>query len=412
MPIVAITSGKYTKAGDIVDALSRELGYKVIGDNDIFDETGRVYGIKQTVLLKVIDSKTFAFSDFTHTKEKCIACLKKTMAEYVSSGKCIFHGLLGHLIPEQTSHVMKVLIIADKKTRTEIGKRKHGSSEKEVAKNIDNADKRAILWTNALFGKKAWDKSLYDMVIPSDTFDTNGATKLILEHLEKISEMPEETIKREASDFALTAEIERALSGTGSGLVVSANNGDVLITINKKVLMLSKFKQKITGIAYGIEGVKSVKTKIGDKYHSHIIYHYDFETPTRILLVDDEKEFVHTLSERLKMRQIENRYVFSGEDALDFADHGDTEVMVLDLKMPGIDGFEVLKTIKRTKPEIEVIILTGHGSEKDRITCMELGAFAYLQKPADIEILTDTMQKAYEKIFSSKNTPIQSDEQA
>jgi len=71
---------------------------------------------------------------------------------------------------------------------------------------------------------------------------------------------------------------------------------------------------------------------------------------------------------------------------------------VLDLKMPGIDGMEVLRRVKREHPAIEVIILTGHGSEKDRTACMEAGAFAYLQKPVDIEKLSETMRQAYEKV--------------
>jgi DNA-binding NtrC family response regulator len=74
------------------------------------------------------------------------------------------------------------------------------------------------------------------------------------------------------------------------------------------------------------------------------------------------------------------------------------EVMILDLKMPGIDGIEVLKRVKQTRPEIEVIILTGHGSEEDRRTCLELGAFAYLQKPVDIDRLTETLKQANEKM--------------
>jgi DNA-binding NtrC family response regulator len=74
------------------------------------------------------------------------------------------------------------------------------------------------------------------------------------------------------------------------------------------------------------------------------------------------------------------------------------EVMILDLKMPGIDGIEVLKRVKQTRPEIEVIILTGHGSEQDRATCLGLGAFAYLQKPVDIELLTTTLKKANEQM--------------
>ena len=78
------------------------------------------------------------------------------------------------------------------------------------------------------------------------------------------------------------------------------------------------------------------------------------------------------------------------------------EVMILDLKMPGIDGIEVLRRVKSEHPNIEVIILTGHGSEKDRDVCMKLGAFAYLHKPVDIEVLSETLKAANEKIKSGK----------
>ena len=78
------------------------------------------------------------------------------------------------------------------------------------------------------------------------------------------------------------------------------------------------------------------------------------------------------------------------------------EVMILDLKMPGIDGMEVLRQVKATQPDIEVIILTGHGNETDRETCMGLGAFAYLQKPVDIDVLSETMKQANEKIQARK----------
>jgi YesN/AraC family two-component response regulator len=77
------------------------------------------------------------------------------------------------------------------------------------------------------------------------------------------------------------------------------------------------------------------------------------------------------------------------------------DVMILDLKMPGIDGIEVLRKVKESRPNIEVIILTGHGSEEDRKICMELGAFAYLQKPVDIDKLSETLKKAKAKIKQS-----------
>jgi two-component system response regulator CpxR len=119
-------------------------------------------------------------------------------------------------------------------------------------------------------------------------------------------------------------------------------------------------------------------------------------------LVDDEREFVETLSERLLMRDMGSAVAYDGESALDMVKEEEPEVMILDLKMPGIDGIEVLTRVKKSNPEIEVIILTGHGSEADRKVCMELGAFAYLQKPVDIEVLSETLKKANEKIRQRK----------
>ena len=78
--------------------------------------------------------------------------------------------------------------------------------------------------------------------------------------------------------------------------------------------------------------------------------------------------------------------------------------MILDLKMPGIDGIEVLRRVKKTNPNIEIIILTGHGTEKDKDICMALGAFAYLEKPVDIELLTKTLQAAYAKAGKKNRT--------
>jgi YesN/AraC family two-component response regulator len=93
---------------------------------------------------------------------------------------------------------------------------------------------------------------------------------------------------------------------------------------------------------------------------------------------------------------------YDGESALELIKEDEPDVMIVDLKMPGIDGLEVLRKVKETRPEIEVIILTGHGNEEDRQLCIDLGAFAYLQKPLDIDILSETIQEANEKIRRKK----------
>ncbi|MBU2646137.1 response regulator [bacterium] len=115
----------------------------------------------------------------------------------------------------------------------------------------------------------------------------------------------------------------------------------------------------------------------------------------KILLVDDEEEFVKTLSERIRMRNISSEVALNGEAALQLVEDEVPDVMVLDLKMPGIDGMEVLKRIKKKYPEVQVIMLTGHGSEKDEETARSLGAFGYLNKPVNLDNLIQHIKNAY-----------------
>ena len=117
----------------------------------------------------------------------------------------------------------------------------------------------------------------------------------------------------------------------------------------------------------------------------------------KLLLVDDEEEFVQALAERLKMRDLESDTVYDGNQALSFVESKEPDVMVLDLKMPGIDGIEVLKEVRKAYPNIQVIILTGHGTEKDEERARGLGAFDYLQKPVDIDNLVARIKKAYQR---------------
>jgi DNA-binding NtrC family response regulator len=114
----------------------------------------------------------------------------------------------------------------------------------------------------------------------------------------------------------------------------------------------------------------------------------------RVLLVDDEEEFVSALSERLMLRGIEVDSALNGEDALDRMEEKEFEVVILDVMMPGLSGLEVLRQIKSTHPNTQVILLTGHGATREGIEGMRLGAFDYLIKPVDIEEMLEKMKEA------------------
>jgi DNA-binding NtrC family response regulator len=121
-----------------------------------------------------------------------------------------------------------------------------------------------------------------------------------------------------------------------------------------------------------------------------------------VLLVDDEREFVSTLAERMQIRGLVPEVAFSGEEALEILENRVPDVMVLDLKMPGIDGLEVLRRVKKRYPQVQVIILTGHGSERDETAARRLGAFDHLQKPVDINDLVRVMQQAFEQKLATR----------
>ncbi len=117
----------------------------------------------------------------------------------------------------------------------------------------------------------------------------------------------------------------------------------------------------------------------------------------RVLLVDDEEEFLETLVKRLTKRKLTVAGRNNAQDAIAFLKENPVDVVVLDVKMPGMDGLEALREIKRCNPMVEVIMLTGHANMEVAIQGMELGAFDYLMKPMDIDELLYKLQDAFQK---------------
>ena len=117
----------------------------------------------------------------------------------------------------------------------------------------------------------------------------------------------------------------------------------------------------------------------------------------RILLVDDEKDFVEALAERLRNRNLHVTPAFSGQEALKVLKEYNFDVAIVDVRMPGMDGIDVLKEIKKLKPLTEVLMLTGHGTVETAIEGMKHGAYDYLIKPCEIDALLEKIQGASER---------------
>jgi CheY-like chemotaxis protein len=404
MSIITIFSGSFCNENPIIEEVISRTGYKLITDNDVVAEASRLSGMEESKIVRAFSARTSVFNKFTNEKERSIAFLKLAVADMIPDDNILVTCFSGQLIPETVSHALRVCLIASLKHRIKAASKELGQSEKDAAKLVQRREEDCSVWIDLLFNQSdPWNANLYDIVIPADKMTLGDAAALIADNVAKDAVESTESSRQALADFRLAARTEVALAREGHHVEVNAKNGQITLTINKHVLMLGRLKDELKSIAEQVPGVTSVETNVGMGFHKSDIYRkHDFEMPSKVLLVDDEREFVQTLSERLIMRDMGPAVAYDGESALDLIKEDEPDVMIVDLKMPGIDGLEVLRKVKETRPDIEVIILTGHGHEADRELCMQLGAFAYLQKPLDINVLSETIQKANEKIRQKK----------
>ncbi|MCK9296701.1 MAG: response regulator [Desulfobulbaceae bacterium] len=398
MPAIALFASTFTNETEIIFELSTLTGSQVISDKDIIADACSKYNAEKNKLEQALYTKMSVFNQFTLEKEKHLALLKSSLAEKLGENeRSLYYGFITLLIPSRVSHVLKVLIAGSKEQRIQWAVAT-GITEKEAKRLIHKSDASAFELTDFLYKKEAWNPSLYDIVIPADPHTTKDILQVILENLHKNAVQKTDASVQAIKDMALGAQVELALLNKGHNIEVAADNSRIRLTVNKSVLNFGKLESELAEIASAVGGVKSVEVVKGPDYKTSIYRKQQFELPSKVLLVDDEKEFAQTLSERLISRDVGSHAVYDGQQALDLINDDRPDVMVLDLKMPGIDGIEVLRQTRKTHPNIKVIILTGHGTEEDRQICMELGAFAYLQKPTDIEKLSATIYQAYKTI--------------
>lgn len=400
MPVITIFSGSYCNDEQVVREIGSRTGYRLISDKTIVAEASRLSNIPENRIERVFADKTSVFNRLTRERERSLAYLRLALAKNLTEDDLIICGFAGQLIPRAINHVLRVCLIADMNSRIAVAASQHGLAKPEALKAIHRDDEKRAAWVYMLFGANdPWRNSLYDITFPTDKASPDDIAATIEKSVTTSVIKLAGRSRTAVDDFNIAARVEIALVQKGHIVGVDVRSGVVTLTINKHVLMLSRLEEELKGVAGREPGVTSVETKVGPGYYQTDVYRrQDFDAPSKILLVDDEKKYVQTLSKRLMMRELESAVVYDGETALELAREDEPDVMILDLRMPGIDGIEVLRRVKKTHPAIEVIVLTSQGSEADKKTCMELGAFAFLSKSVDIDELSETIDAANEKI--------------
>jgi two-component system response regulator CpxR len=398
MPVVAIFSGVFSAAEAVVQEVARRLDFPVVAE-EMLEQTAKEYGISVAHLARVLVGNPSFWDHLTHAEDKILIYTRLALARVLQQDDLVYHGPGIHLIPREIRHVLRVCLVADRDFRVEQAVQQQGLSPRKARKLIDQSDAGLTHWTQKLLNQGPWQASLYDIKLPLHTTPVSEAVELICENARADALKPTRASLEAAVDFLLAARVNVKLLENGHHYCdVTASDGEVTLTINKSILRVDPLAHELQQLVQQLEGVKAVHTQVGPQYNQPDIYRRcDFQMSPKALLVDDEQEFVMTLSERLRMRDFDSEVVYDGAQALEYLQRQALDVMVLDLRMPKMSGIEVLRRVKREHPRVEVIILTGYGSEQDREEALASGAFAYLQKPVDIERLAETMQEASQR---------------
>jgi ActR/RegA family two-component response regulator/cytidylate kinase len=400
MPIITIFSASYCGENEISTKLAKKLGYDLIAEK-LIDATAEQFHVSTQKIRDTVTGHIPFLNNITHEREKNIAYLKSILAQLVSKDNVIYHGFASHLLPKNITHILRVCILANNEYRIKNAMNEENISEQNAKRKIKKDDEKRFKWVHDIYHLSPWDESLYDIIIPIHTSSIDQAVSLISENSAKKALATTQESQKALDDFLLCTAVNVPLVENGYDVNIDNDDGHIRISLKEYVIRFEHMKEKIINIVSAITGVRNVEVIMG--LDAKVPSRYDeLEPPPRFLLVDDEKEFVQTLSDRLQTRDLDSSIAYDGEEALSSIEKDEPDVMVLDLKMPGVNGMDVLRKVKKERPHVEVIILTGHGSEKDKALAMELGAFAYLEKPVDIDILTKTMKDAYSKINKGK----------
>jgi two-component system response regulator CpxR len=398
MSSISMFPCSHTSSEGVVQELGSRLGLKIYTDDDLFHDTAQKFGRDIGELKKMMYNKTSVFNKFTLEKNKIVNEFRITLLSLLhNEHNYLFFGFHASLIDPRATEVLRVLVVDNKEGRIKRAAA-DGVAEDTAKKEIRKHDVSAFSWTDFLFKQEAYHKSLYDLVIPVNDKTPAEITETIQKYFHKTAVLSTVESQQKIKDLAIEAEIIRKLLRSGHNVPVTVEGAVATVTVPNVTIDFNDTAGQIKEIALQEEGVDEVRvSKVKDPNES-IYRRQKFDLPSKVLFVDDEREFVETVSHRLVSRDVGTYGVYSGDEALQLIEDDRPEVMVLDLKMPGMHGIEVLRRTKEMAPDIEVIILTGHGTVKDENECMALGAFAYLNKPVDIQKLSSTIQAAHEKV--------------
>jgi cytidylate kinase len=276
MSVITISKGSFSKGKEVAEKVAQKLDYACLS-LEILLEASEEFNVPEKKLIRAIHDAPSIFSRFSNLKQKYISFIQATLLKHLRKDNIVFHGLAGHFLVKNISHVLKVRILEDMNDRLKLEMEQEGLTEKEALRKLKKDDHERLKWSHYLYGIDTSDPSLYDLVIHINKLSVDDAVEIIchtvaLEHLQTNTES-----ERLLDDMVLATEVKFALMPIGYKNKVSAENGIITVEVDMPVikeplLIYEMIKQEESQLVYEIEkrakkihGVKQVKTVMHSK---------------------------------------------------------------------------------------------------------------------------------------------------
>jgi two-component system response regulator CpxR len=396
MSVIALVSESYCAGEEIARQVAERLGYSLVSQ-ELYEAAADKFDVPVETLQRALSGERSLLEAFTRDYERSVSYVKAVLSQMLIQQYFVFHGVAMRLIPQAITHVLRVGIVGEKPFRMEAAVAAEGCDADMAQRLIDQADKRLTSWAQHHLGRGFWEPEDFDLIVPRPGKTVDEAVDLIAEAVTRDALLPTDRSVQAQLDFLLATRVNLALLERRQLFSeVTAASGRVVVKVRTKrgqagllgravdALRREPSLDEARRICAAVPGVKEVEVVTA-------------ALAPRTLLVDDEPEFVTTLSERLRTRDVSTDVAFDGPEALAAVQANEPAVIVLDLRMPGMDGLEVLERVRRDHPRVHVIVLTGHGSDEDEARARALGAFDFLRKPVDITTLAARIAEARQR---------------
>ena len=288
MTLIAITCGMYAAPYRLIDALSALYQCTVYEDQALVKQTGQAHDLKTELIFKSIQCKQIPFDKFTHDRKKCLAALKVQISDNILNGPCLFSGVLSHLIPTSVSGIYRIISAPPMQVRRQRAMRMAQLSSQAATQAIARSDQREQRFATHLNLENLWEPTRHDMNLEWDKIDktthdmtredVNRTLEIVRPGIETATNDPKKKVR--TLDFNISSRVEAVLAGLGHNLIIESDSGHVLVTMDGKVMNLTRAQKEIVDLARQVPGVKSVKTQIGPNfYKSGIARNLNFTAP-------------------------------------------------------------------------------------------------------------------------------------